>query len=196
MRNESGFTLTELMIAIAIIAILTAFAVPKVTNFMPEHRLKKAALELKQHLHTARIAAIRFNFTNRVTFNTGTGDYQFIVNPGPDGAPGGGDDVVRSVTLSDYGNGITYYSAGATPREPLDVPGPATPGDGVSYGEGGGTNNAIEFNSRGLMENAGARGYVYLTNAEGAILAVGTPMLSGLPILRKWYASSNLWTEN
>lgn len=60
-RNATGFTLLELMITIAIMTIVSAFAVPSFQWLISLNRLSSEANELIAGMNTARIEAIRSN---------------------------------------------------------------------------------------------------------------------------------------
>ncbi|MFO7857682.1 MAG: GspH/FimT family pseudopilin, partial [Ectothiorhodospiraceae bacterium] len=59
MRNERGFTLIELMITIAIAAILITVAVPGFQNLLQSNRVTSSTNELITAIATARSHAIR-----------------------------------------------------------------------------------------------------------------------------------------
>lgn len=72
-----GFTLVEMMVAIAVAAILLVIAVPSFTNAINSNRLKTTANALIGSLKTARIAAVQRNApvqfcSNSATSNTTT----------------------------------------------------------------------------------------------------------------------------
>ena len=61
MKKNSGFTLIELMITLAIVAILLTVGVPSLTAFMQGNRLISSTNELVSALHVARSEAIKLN---------------------------------------------------------------------------------------------------------------------------------------
>jgi type IV fimbrial biogenesis protein FimT len=75
MRNNSGFTIMELAIVIAIIGILAGIAIPNIIGLMPRYRLKSAVLDLSSNMQRARLTAIKQNTTCTVTFDAAHARY-------------------------------------------------------------------------------------------------------------------------
>ena len=59
---HAGFTVTELMVVIAILAILAASGIPMVTSWLPNHRLNVAARDLFSNFQLAKLTAIKRGF--------------------------------------------------------------------------------------------------------------------------------------
>ncbi|MFH0132706.1 GspH/FimT family pseudopilin [Variovorax sp. VaC1] len=73
-RRMKGFTLVEMMVAIALFALLVAFAYPSYTSFIQNAQIRTAAESIINGLQLARAEAIRRN--SNVEFrllNTSTG---------------------------------------------------------------------------------------------------------------------------
>jgi len=206
MRNQSGFTLIEAMIVIAVIGIMTAVAVASSLSRLPDMRLKAAARDLHGNLQKAKLMAAKTNAPHAVSFNTAAGNYQILSDPGPDGNWGTGDDTINNpgpdglygnaddipepvpVTLANYKSGVAYGHGNAATNATLG--GGAFPGDDVSF-----NNNIVVFDSRGMLLNVGPFmvGYVYLSNNNNSAFAVGVPVITGNIQVSKWYSASNSW---
>ncbi len=70
LRVPKGFTLVELMVAIAIFAILATMAVPSFNSFIDKYRVKRAADTLSAFLINTKSEAIKRNTTVRVVFQS------------------------------------------------------------------------------------------------------------------------------
>ncbi len=92
MRKNSGFTMTELMVTIAVVAILASLAIPNFIAWLPNYRLQSGAEEIQSTLQLARITAIKENAAVKVTFNTAKETYQASVRD-----PGGKSEFFAAV---------------------------------------------------------------------------------------------------
>lgn len=91
MRNNSGFTLIELMIAFALVAIVASIAVPSFFTWRSEAKLRSAVSVIRGDLEMARSRAMRENNFVAVLFNT-TNYLVFIDDGAGGGNPG---DYIR-----------------------------------------------------------------------------------------------------
>jgi len=66
-NSEAGVTLVELMTVVAIIAIVSAMAIPNFKAWIARSQLKEAILELHSNLNLARMAAMNRNTTITAT---------------------------------------------------------------------------------------------------------------------------------
>ncbi len=187
--NQAGFTLMEIMVATAIFAILCAIAVPNYISWLPGHRLRSAAADIRSNLQLTKMQAIRENRYYAVFFDPANNRYQ-IVDCGADGSYNTADDqVVKTVRLNEYGSGIGYGHGNATTN--ATTGGGAFPGDEISYTVP--SNNVAMFAPTGLAQTqtgAFSSGYVYLQNNRSETCAVGTNSVAGNIELRYWNGGS------
>jgi prepilin-type N-terminal cleavage/methylation domain-containing protein len=69
MRDDTGFSLMELMTVMAILAILSSIAVPGFLHWLPKHRVGTAARDVKSTLEFARMNAVKTNADVTVNFD-------------------------------------------------------------------------------------------------------------------------------
>ena len=79
-HNESGFSLIELMVVVALIAITVAFALPNMIGQRADAKLQGAVNNLKGDLNKARTLAIRENANVVILFEADR--YQVFVDNG------------------------------------------------------------------------------------------------------------------
>lgn len=71
-NNNAGFTLVELMVTVAVVAILLTIGIPAFQSTLDKRRLVGAAEQLQADLQYARSEAIKRNVRVYVSFTTGT----------------------------------------------------------------------------------------------------------------------------
>jgi prepilin-type N-terminal cleavage/methylation domain-containing protein len=183
MKKQNGFTIIEVIVVMALIAIVGAMAIPAFTVWLPNYRLRAATNDLYANLQLAKSGAVRDRNTWAIRFDTTNDSYQILSDD--DGVPDSedndwwdGDEVVeKTVVLSDYRSGVAFGHGNATD----DVPGSGSaPANDVTYGS-----NVAVFNMRGTC-NAG---YIYLENKKNNTFAVGS-LSSGAVRMRSWSGST------
>ena len=97
--KKNGFTLIELIVAIAIMGIAAAIAIPGFSSWLPNYRLKSATRDLYSNMQMAKLAAIKQNQTCSITLSTGPDKYTISL-------------INKTVILSDYGSGVKFDGPG------------------------------------------------------------------------------------
>ena len=173
MKKQSGFTMIEVIVVMALIAIVAATAIPAFTVWLPNYRLRAATNDLYANMQLAKSGAVRDHSEWAVQFDTVNNGYRLWSNWGE-----ANQAEVKTVDLSDYGSGVAFGHGNATD----DIPDGANPiGDDVTYGS-----DVAVFNMRGTC----SAGYVYLENSRNNTFAVGS-LSSGAVRMRRW--SDSTW---
>ena len=127
-NKQSGFTLIEMMIVIAIMAIFAAIAVPNFLSYIPKHRLNGAARQVMGDLMAARMNAVSQNCDVKVAFVAGDAEYKIWTDSDNDGTIDSGEEITKyiqsdyyDVTISTTKN-IEFHSRGtANPYNNIDL---------------------------------------------------------------------------
>ena len=178
--DHSGFTLVELMVVGAIIAIGAAMAFPIFLKHQERIELKRAGRSVLSDLQSARINSFR-DTTNWAVQFTDSG-YKVLSAPGSGGDWSADDAVVfKEVTLSDFGR--ISPGTGQGPR-PGSTASPSTAG--TTY-----NNDRVVFNPNGTT--VVPSGTVYVKNESGDTFAVGTIAATGR--VKVWVNYGSGWKE-
>ncbi len=110
--DKRGFTLVEMMIVIALLAIIAAIAAPNFQTYMAQRRLNGAARQVMTDLMDARMKAVSENNQFKVFF-LDTHQYKVLDDENNNGTEDTGETSVTKDIQSDY-PGVTL-SASAHP---------------------------------------------------------------------------------
>jgi type IV fimbrial biogenesis protein FimT len=107
--SDRGFTIIELVVIIAVVAILLGIGIPTYVSWMPDINLGGAVRNIKSDMELAKSTAIRQNTSCAIAFNTAVpGSYTVFVDNGAGGGVAnnlvqdGTESTLKSVTMPDH----------------------------------------------------------------------------------------------
>ena len=172
MGKDSGFTLFELMVTIAIVALLASIAIPNMIPWPAKNRMGGAAREIYSAMQLARLRAVKEKANVVINFNTAgfgaTDTYTVFIDDGS--GTGTAKDNVQTGTEPTIKTGQMPFD--------VDMLFPVFPG-GVTF---------TGFDARGLLiQNGGATliGNVPLNNTNRNLYRRVRLRTSGIPVIEK-----------
>lgn len=152
-KKESGFSIVDLIITMAIIGIISVTAIPSLKEWSKNYNVQSAAMDLYSHMQAAKLGSIKENKEWSINFAPeGIVGYQVIhkVN--------NVDQAVKTVDFGKRYNGEIQY---AHPTETTSYDAPT-----------------ISFLPNGLIKTTNV-GYVYISNkSKSSYYRVGMPYAS------------------
>jgi prepilin-type N-terminal cleavage/methylation domain-containing protein len=175
-RNSHGFSLVELMVVIAILAIMAMVTAPSLVTGLPTYRIKAAVRDCTSQLRNARQLAIKDKRNINIVFDADSQFFEFDGRRFP----------VSGSFEKQYGSGVGFGPGSATEG----VDGGSIPSDGIALNN----DDGFVFTARGLADfGAGnAAGAIYFTNNRGDAYAVAVNAAGAVALLR-WRGSG--WTR-
>src|SRR5512135_410213 len=126
-RKQRGFTLTELMVTIVIVGILTSVAVPSFRSFIVSQRIKSTSFDLIAALNMTRSEAIKRNIIVIVTPTGGSWLNGWTINYNNTVGGVTTNIVLNSQSALGSGLAVTCYNGAA----------PTTPCPNIAYASSG-----------------------------------------------------------
>lgn len=214
--SQVGFTLIEMMVVIAIIAVAVGLLAPTYNNVTSDMRLKSAARGVADSLHLARAQAIRTGNPHVVYFGSDTAgnalNVPVLVHEAQNGdcQMGGGDPAIQPLEDVQFKQNVAAYgktlAAAAAPDDPdpLGLFGGGATGQATSFTDVNGVSaDWVAFLPTGvpvamsvnpacqLGALASGRGAVYLTNGRRDYAVVLDAM--GSLRVELWDPGSGQW---
>lgn len=105
-KKYSGFTLTEMLLAIAIIAIMSVVTIVGANTLAPYYRISGASKELMSKISQTQGYSVSQQVIHKITFDAGNNQYSIVKESTP-------EETIETVTLP-RGVSITNLSANIT----------------------------------------------------------------------------------
>ena len=158
--RETGLTLVELMMVMAVFVILAGASAPSLRNFSDLYKLGNNAREVERELQTARLKAVASNRPIRLRFNCpGAGQYRLVEVIGSASAPDTKDSAADRCQE-------TAYPYPAADKEPLTRPNHDGPVRRLSSGVTFGAAKNLEFLPNGSVRQQDSTTFVPMTTTE------------------------------
>lgn len=132
---DQGFTLVELMVVVAIIAIIASIGTTALLSYLPQMRLKSAARDVFSTMSQAKMEAIKRGQNVTILFASPANGYTMFLDSDNDETVDAGETVLY--TAPQFPNQVQFDPT-------LTVDGNLI-NDGISF-----VNNALIFSPRGI----------------------------------------------
>lgn len=147
LKNRQGFTLTEVIVTLSVLGIMTAISVPSYISWLPRHRLQTSVRQIYDDLNLAKMQAVRSNTVAVAIFTPATNQYTIFLDASvpTNWALDAGETVIRQNASLENGVSITGTTLVA---------------------------HTCGFNNRGMLQTGAFPGVIQLTNPTGILMGV------------------------
>lgn len=165
-NSKKGFTLVEMLVVVALIAILASIGVPSLLNMMNRIRLTRATRDVSIALQAARLKAIAKNRKHKVYFVMGTTDSYVLMTCSAGGACsnaslGAGGGWAPDTT--------TEYGTTKTLADNLDISTPSETFQVIFFPAGTATNQDSTFEDQMIcIVNTSSTGGIFKIDIRAA----------------------------
>lgn len=160
--------MVEMMVVLAVFAILTGIAAPNLKSWMRIYRLRSAATDLLSNMQLAKVSAVRENRQWKIRFDTANRHYQVLrclTATCEAGTLNTDYTIPKTVSLTTrYKNEVRYQRPGT--GEVIDIA------------------NPLVFNAGGMVSDDG---FVYFSNdINTTYYRVGFQSMAGAVRVQRW----------
>jgi type II secretory pathway pseudopilin PulG len=196
MTTERGFTLVDLLVAMAVAGLAVAISVPPLHRFAGRLTLRTAAEQVVGAMREARMFALRQSQNVGVKFRTeDSGDVRWALYLDGDGDGVRSDDIEKGIdplaaperTLDGFGRRARLgFPPGPAPRDP---------GDG--YRKLDRLDDPVRFNRSDLASftpmGGATPGSIYLTDGVSRLMVVRVDSRAGRARILEWDRDRETW---
>jgi Tfp pilus assembly protein FimT len=191
-RRQAGHSLVELSLAVVVVMILAAIAIPSASNTIANIRLRGAASDFAGLVQQARIAAVRKNTVNTVRFglpNSANGAYVDL---------NGNSSYDTGEPMIQFGGNANQVAApGGASGSPTNLDATSTPLGWTA------TSGNVSYNSRGLTCDSTATpcgtnvNYIFYFRDTRALGGHGWAAVSitAAARMKVWYWNGSSWID-
>lgn len=150
--------MTEVVVVLSLLGIMTAISVPSYISWLPKHKLQTSVRQIYDDLNLAKMQAVRSNTDVCITFDTAAETYTVFVDTNSNAIQddGAANILKNNVTLE---NGVVITNT--------TLP----------------FNNTCGFNNRGMLPTTVAPGgLIRLTNPTNLIMSVNVNTSGGISV--------------
>ena len=173
-KHQLGFSLMELMVTLAIIAIVAAISLPNISKWRANYRLNAAARDVVANLRHAQSEAAKRDKYCTITFNQPVGNYDYAVYVDADkDLEYDSEEILIGIRFSDY-KGVELDTGEGG-------------GDGLTFANNDNSRPSVAFNSRGLpIGNGGGSGAgsIYIKNTVNSKKEIQVSTAGSIRILQ------------